>query len=78
MLSISSQNVWSLSWILKAEEGWGYIEISTKAVIDRREEGGGGGGSEKKNTPARSHCSFGKQCLWANGVSDWCSEALIG
>ena len=48
MLSISSQNVWSLSWILKAEEGWGYIEISTKAVIDRREEGGGWGGGVKR------------------------------
>ena len=33
----------SLSWILKAEEGWGEIEISTKGVVDRREEGGGGG-----------------------------------
>ena len=49
-LSTSLRNVWSLSWILKAEEGWGEIKISTKGVVDRREEGRGGGG-EKKNTP---------------------------
>ena len=34
-LSTSSRNVWSLSWILKAEEGLGEIEIFTKGVIDR-------------------------------------------
>ena len=28
----------SLCWILKAEEGWGGIEIFTKGVVDRREE----------------------------------------
>ena len=55
--------------------GWGEIEISTEGVVDRREEGGGG---EKKNTPARSHCPFGKLRSWANGVSDWCGVALIG
>ena len=32
-LSTSSLNVWSLSWILKAGEGWGEIEISTKGVV---------------------------------------------
>ena len=37
--------MWSLSWILKAEEGWGEIEIFTKGVVERREEGGGGGES---------------------------------
>ena len=42
-LNTSSRNVWSLSWILKAEEGWGEIEISIKGVVDRREEGGGRG-----------------------------------
>ena len=41
-----------------------------------RKEGGGGG--EEKNTPARSHCSFGKLHSWANRVSDWCGVALIG
>ena len=30
----------SLSWILKAEEGWGEIEISTKGVVDRQQGGG--------------------------------------
>ena len=43
--------------------------------IGERKEGGGGG--EKKNTPARSHCSFGKLRSWANRVSDWCGVALI-
>ena len=33
----------TLTWkyILKAEEGWGEIEISTKGVVDRQEEGVG-------------------------------------
>ena len=31
------------SRILKAEEGWGEIYISTKGVVDRRKEGGGRG-----------------------------------
>ena len=31
-LSTSSRNVWSLSWVLKAEEGWGEIKISTKGI----------------------------------------------
>ena len=35
-LSTSSRN-------LKAEEGWGEIDISTEGVVDRREKGGGGG-----------------------------------
>ena len=35
MLSTSPRNVWSLSWILKAEEGWGGTEISTKGVVAR-------------------------------------------
>ena len=42
MLNTSSRN-------LKAEEGWGEIDISTKGVVDRREKGGGRG-REKKNT----------------------------
>ena len=32
---------------LKAEEGWGEIDISTKGVVDRREEGRGGEGKRK-------------------------------
>ena len=35
-LSTSSRNLWPRSWILKAEEGWGETEISTKGVGDRR------------------------------------------
>ena len=67
----------SLFWILKGEEGWGEIEISTKGVVDRREEGGGRGRG-KENMPARSHCSFGKIRSWAKGDSDWCGVALNG
>ena len=44
-----------LSWILKAEEGWGEIEISTKGVVDRREEGGGRGGEKKNTHPLPTH-----------------------
>ena len=32
---------------LKAEEGWGKIDISTKGVVDRRGEGGGKEGGRK-------------------------------
>ena len=45
--------MWSLSWILKTEEGWiekidrKKIEISSKGVVDKREEGGGRGGKRK-------------------------------
>ena len=34
LLSTSLQNMWPPSWILKAEEGLGENEISTKGVVD--------------------------------------------
>ena len=34
--STSSRNVCPPSWILKAEEGWGEEEISTKGVVVRQ------------------------------------------
>ena len=37
----------------------------------------GGSEGEKKNTPACSHCSFGKLRLWANRVSDWCGVVRV-
>ena len=36
-----------------------------------------GRGGEGKNTPARSHCLYGKPVHWFDGGSDWCGWLLI-
>ena len=62
LVSYYMRNVWSLSWILKAE-GWGDIEISSNGMVDRREEGGGRGRGNYPPLPAH----FYRNQIWRLG-----------
>ena len=64
-------NVVPPSWTLILPESWDESKSVFKGEVDGLKigEGEGRGG---KNTPARSHCSFGEPVHKIDGDFDWC------